>query len=150
MAKESYDQGRQSLSYYPDFWVRLEERMAFIQDRFKPDFYIDPDLFFIRDNFIRTVAQNFRQTPSDHFSTSGWGPNIDQFAHVSAVLSISWAEWINMDPIVQRALFDNVNDRIEAQNKAEKQSSKDLEMKLQSLSESKTNPLDNIRSWNNR
>lgn len=121
--------------------------MALIQERFKADFSIDPELFAIRDNFIRAVAQNFRQTPPEYVSTSGWGPNINQFAHVSAVLNVSWSDWIQMDPIVQRALFDTVNDRIEEQNRAERKSSKELEMKLQSLNENKGSPFDALRSW---
>lgn len=122
--------------------------MAFIQDRFKPDSSIDPELFSIRENFIQAVAQNFRQTPPEHFSTSGWGPNIDQFAHVSSLLNVSWADWINMDLITQRALFDTVNHRIEQENREKQKSSKELEMKLKDITETRSSPFEAIKPRN--
>lgn len=148
MAQFSYDKGHRTLILYEDFRVLLEERMSPIHRSRKPDYLIDPQIFQIRENFIKEVSQNFRQTPSEYLCTSGWGPNLNQFAHVSAVLNVSWTDWINMDEITQRALFDTVNERIEAQNREQQKSTKEFEMKLQSIQENKGSPFDTLRSWN--
>jgi hypothetical protein len=148
MAQLSYDKGHRTLILYEDFRVLFEERMALVQENRKPDYVVDPEIFQIRENFIKAVSQNFRQTPSEYLCTSGWGPNINQFAHVSAVLNVSWADWIAMDEITQRALFETVNERIEAQNREQQKSTKELEMKLQSIQDDKGSPFDALRSWN--
>jgi len=148
MAQLSYDSGHRTLVFYEDFWILFEKRMSLVCDRYKPNEQIDPELFQIRDNFIKAVSQNFRQTPQEYLCTAGWGPNINQFAHVSAVLNVSWADWVSMDEITQRALFEAVNERIETQNRQERKAAKELEMKIQNLQEDRGSPFDALRSWN--